>query len=56
MKFMARCATNSVHAVHGSVTSLMEGDGLGFLLGLGGVKKKGKAECLPFFLLFLAVI
>ena len=32
---MARRATNSVHAVHGSVTSLMEGDGLGFLLGLG---------------------
>lgn len=40
MKFMARRATNSIQAVHGSVTSLMEGDGLGFLLGLGFVKKK----------------
>ena len=52
---MARRATNSVQAVHGSVTSLMEGDGLGFLLGLGFVKKKRKAECLPLFYCYLAV-
>ena len=54
MKFMARRATNSVHAVSGSVTSLMEGDAMGFLLGLGFVKKR-KAGCLPLFYCYLAV-